>query len=302
MINFPQRPIQHEIDSRGVTILQYRLGNEYIFRQITERDYGIDALIELTLNGDVLGKSMSIQIKSTKSVNWNANNQYKMKIDNKTIHYWINGNNPIILFLVDVKEENAYFIDVRKQVRSNYSDYVNNNFSFVFKKSDDLISKNGNIRFLFNSIKEFEYFNYLSAVNEFAVNWKVYFDNILCNQNRDCFLTVEENQLQMTAYIISVLEKIRSYLVIDCEKVNAEEVRKTSKEIYKSYYKEKGDYYEVIEYENSAINCCLESWVRKIVPILKELITIKEEEFWKTNYPITYDNIKNLNLDNWLDY
>lgn len=46
-MELPKRPIQHRIDSSGTALLNYLLPDDYIFRTLSERDYGIDGLIEL---------------------------------------------------------------------------------------------------------------------------------------------------------------------------------------------------------------------------------------------------------------
>lgn len=298
MIDLPKRTIQHEIDSRGVAILQYILGDEFIFRQISERDYGIDALIELTLDNRVLGKFISVQIKSKQNISWNRNGKFKMRIENSSINYWITGNNPPILLLVDVSRKNAYFVNIREQVRVNYDNYVKNNFSFEFNINNDILSKPGYTRLIATFLTELEYHNYIASVNELAVNWKVYFEHIISNQNRDFFLTVEEDQIQMTQYIAKIINNIENYLLINYEKVNFEDIRQKSIEVYKHYYK--SDYYEIIELENDAINRHFEKRLKNVIEILKGLVTIKEEEFWRTNYLITYDKFINMDLESYL--
>ncbi|MFL8134492.1 DUF4365 domain-containing protein [Clostridioides difficile] len=51
------------------------------------RDYGIDALTELTYKNNIIGKISSIQVKSKRNIQWNKNYKFKMKISKSTINY-----------------------------------------------------------------------------------------------------------------------------------------------------------------------------------------------------------------------
>lgn len=68
-----------------------------------------------------------------------------MRIWKKTINYWLTSKNLVFIFLVDVANKNAYFINVHKFIRNKYERLINNNeaFLFSFNKEFDLVSDVG---------------------------------------------------------------------------------------------------------------------------------------------------------------
>ncbi len=63
-MKFPKRSETHKIEAASWRLLQELAPDEWIVREVSERDYGIDAYIEVaTSTGDVTGNLVSIQLK-----------------------------------------------------------------------------------------------------------------------------------------------------------------------------------------------------------------------------------------------
>src|SRR5687768_14691814 len=100
-MEFPKRPPQHVTETASWKVLQSRTPDMWMVRGVSERDYGIDAYIELaTTKGDVTGELCSIQLKGTESIDWKAGNNRKratVSIGVATVNYWMNLPVPVFL-------------------------------------------------------------------------------------------------------------------------------------------------------------------------------------------------------------
>jgi hypothetical protein len=75
-----------------------------------EDDFGIDAFLDIIIDGYVTGKSIGIQIKSGASylISLDADN-WKFKGEKKHLNYYLNHDIPVLIILVDVEAEIAYW-------------------------------------------------------------------------------------------------------------------------------------------------------------------------------------------------
>ncbi|MDE6501945.1 MAG: DUF4365 domain-containing protein [Ruminococcus sp.] len=104
-----------------------------LFRDFTERDYGIDALIELFNNGNPTGKFALLQLKATeKTIVPNKNNSYvSVKgISMANAQYAFQKNIPVILIYVSIKENAGfYYADIQSIVNESIITKLNQNSS-----------------------------------------------------------------------------------------------------------------------------------------------------------------------------
>lgn len=114
------------MDTNGTALLNYLLPDDYIFRTIGERDYGIDGPIELAFRGHVTGKFISVQLKSSQNFRWNQNNTLSISISKRTCNYWISNSMPVFLFIADLSLNSVFYVDAKKQLRQRYDEMLNN--------------------------------------------------------------------------------------------------------------------------------------------------------------------------------
>src|ERR1700730_6685502 len=60
--SFPQRSAQHVSESASAKLLRACLPATWLIRELTERDYGIDVLIEIITNGQMAGNMVAGQV------------------------------------------------------------------------------------------------------------------------------------------------------------------------------------------------------------------------------------------------
>ena len=116
-IDTPQR----KIGSRAVAIVHYTIDSEHWeFRQETGNDVGRDCIIELSVNDKWLNHKIEGQIKGTERLKLLANkNTMSFSMETKTINYALGSPIPFVLFYVDVKNENVYFLPIQEHFIAN---------------------------------------------------------------------------------------------------------------------------------------------------------------------------------------
>lgn len=105
--------------------MHYQLNSfDWEFRLLTGQDVGCDCEIELSENNKWTGKTIRIQIKGTTVFEkWllKSGIAISFPLEIKTINYALNCSNPFLLVVVDVKRENAYYIELHDYISDNES-------------------------------------------------------------------------------------------------------------------------------------------------------------------------------------
>ncbi len=125
-LRFPQRTNTHVSETESWRILQELAPKEWIVREVSERDYGIDTYIEITTSdGNVTGNLVSVQLKGVEGISWKVNNDGSKTapspaVKTSTALYWLNLPIPVFLFVADVSTRNLYFLSVKPVIRSQF--------------------------------------------------------------------------------------------------------------------------------------------------------------------------------------
>src|SRR6266542_2051808 len=126
-LRFPQRTDSHITETESWRILQELAPREWIFREVSERDYCIDTYIEVTTaDGDITGKLVSIQLKGVEKIEWTVETDTSKTalsppIKTSTVLYWLNLPIPVCLVVADVSTRNIYFLSVKPLIRSQFA-------------------------------------------------------------------------------------------------------------------------------------------------------------------------------------
>lgn len=294
---FPNRPEQHEIDSQGFSLLAYLLPNDFIYRTLGERDYGIDGLIEFAPGGNVMGIFISMQLKSTKSINWTGNGTTRVSIRKATCNYWMHGVMPCLLFLADVSQKEVYYIDVKSQIRQRYTEFSNcDNFSFIMDKRYSLhftleneVKNEEYLKMLANFLcvvfTIINYNSFLGSITDFVRNWKNYFDHIK-HQGADPFLVQEISFFDTTQHINELMIHIANVLNLKHNKVDFIKIREAYLEAYK--FHQVFPECEILEMEITEIHYQMQQNIPAIIDGVKKYILNIERDYWLTKFPYEY--------------
>lgn len=189
--SFPKRDKNHVLETMSYKVFQNAIPDYWIVRDITERDYGFDVMLELTTNSDEAhGKFAAIQLKASQKLNFHHNGIYRhYDIDKKTTNYWLNSNLPTFLFFTDEETRKLFFISVNQYVRNNYHEYTSReNFAYTVMLSDVFTPERYLQEFKkCESLPDLE--NHINGINIFYNNFSSFFNN---NQGRDFHMLIDD--------------------------------------------------------------------------------------------------------------
>lgn len=110
--------VKSNIGDKGVKILRDIIEDEigWLFiEQPLNKDYGIDAHMEIVKDGQVTGKLIAIQIKAGKSYFKEINEEgFVFRGDIKHYNYWISYSLPVILVLCDIEDRKCYWVHINE--------------------------------------------------------------------------------------------------------------------------------------------------------------------------------------------
>jgi hypothetical protein len=87
----------------------------WLFREQPTRDYGIDAQVEIVMNGEASGRLLALQVKSGASYLKEASAQgFVFRPDADHVTYWLYHSLPVIVVLVDVDNRQAWWQHVSR--------------------------------------------------------------------------------------------------------------------------------------------------------------------------------------------
>jgi hypothetical protein len=207
-LKFPKRTDTHITETESWRILDSLAPRDWIVREVTERDYGIDAYIELVgENDEVTGKLVSAQLKGVDAIDWKKGKEGELKsaaspqIKTSTANYWHGLPVPVFLLVADLAARNVYFVPVKEHIRANFDKLLEQDtLTFPVLEIQSLRSPDGDELFKQYHARErlqpqfaFHMTNLISQMQTFA-------ESIRENQNRDGFMEVEaERHLQFRA-------------------------------------------------------------------------------------------------------
>lgn len=299
-MEFPERSIEHVIESTSKTIFKDTIPQHWIIRELTERDYGIDCYIEIVFaDRKVTGELCSIQLKGISKIDWREDpiskeKKYKLSgIKRSTVNYWMNFPIPVFIVLADLETNKSYFAPVKDQIREKYADYLNKKkryFSFEFSSSFELGTKRGINLFLAFYYVEYwfnEISNYLRGL---LIHWQQYYEFIKDHQELDCFLDVEIEDQVIMEHIYRSCKFLSNFLWIEWNVISLPDLYKLDIQTWKN---------PSVTLHQKSLNRVLKELEPIFVEIIKRakiLITQKESDYWKNKYRSLFDMCLNMDI------
>jgi hypothetical protein len=193
---FPKRTNTHVTEAGSWRLLQSLAPQEWIVREVSERDYGIDAYIELV---EITGHLLSGQLKGVRSIEWQPSEDggriaRSPSVKTSTAAYWLGLPIPVFLFVADLSAQNIFFVPVKEALRRDYDKLASQEtISFALVDALSLTSENGleMLRRLYTRERLHDHFSFhitslISHVDAFG-------EFIRMNQNRDVFIECRPN-------------------------------------------------------------------------------------------------------------
>ena len=277
----PKRIDQHVKESDSWKILHNHIPPEWIIREVTERDYGVDCYIELVnTDKEITGDLLSGQLKGTERIDWHVNDHGTKEatfsgIKTETIHYWMNLPVPVFLFVADLTERTLYFAPVKQQVRRQYTNYLNQkSISFSLSHDCNFTPDTGLLRFVVAYFLEKSHNTFVSSLRTLFVHSDRYLEFIQDMQGLDLFLGAEPEEELMFIHIYVMLQTLSTLLAIDWPLESLADIIKTDRETWKDSY--------IFHYKTfDDILPTMEPVFFHIIHRSRDLITQTEKDYWR---------------------
>lgn len=217
----PNRNSNHVRETLSYKVFTNSIPSHWIIRDLTERDYGSDVLIEyVTDSGSVTGRLALIQLKFVTEIKFTKKGEFKYyHIKPTTTDYWLSSNIPAYVFFVNESEE-MYFISVLDYVMKNYERYSKEDNFYYSLTEDDRFSIGRFIsKFEFDISHKTNELTFMKIMKSYD-SFKEYF---MSSYKRDDLMVVDYDQIKVIDDHFMKVHDISKSLLIPIE---AKHIRK----------------------------------------------------------------------------
>lgn len=208
-MDFPKRIKTHISESKSFDMVSKALPQEWIIREVTERDYGIDLYVEIVHeDGFVTGDLVALQVKSTEEINFSKDGDFSLRdIKRTTLNYWIGLPVPVFVLLVNLSCEEVYWCNVKYDRRCGYYGGASKTFSLQFK-IENSISKSGISLFINSYFREKKWPEIESAIEKCLMSYPGLGPLLLMCRRR------HENEVCSTAIQYHLIQNYEYYTLL----------------------------------------------------------------------------------------
>lgn len=299
-MSYPIRSSSHVTETASFKRLEQCLPPEWIVRYLSERDYGLDLLIEpVAINNSVVkGDMFAIQLKGTESLKWN-NSERPQTIfsgtEKSSVNYWMGLPLPVFLCVHDQSTNFLFFAPVQHQVRRRYNELkTQSSFGFKLNSIFELSTNIGKAFLLKYYFRERSYLFYSQALTDLLIHREIYMDYIEENLNRDSFMSVETTEILR-------LQRLLQNIIYVAEFTGIKHSLPSLSDLFKEDYNVFKDPYEELHEQTQ------DRAIRLIVPVFisaleksHEVISKLELHYWNEKEPLLVRSITEYR-DSWIN-
>lgn len=208
-MDFPKRIKTHISESKSFDIVSKVLPKEWIIREMTERDYGIDLYVEIVKeDGLITGDLVALQVKSTDDIKFSKDDKFRLSgIKRSNLNYWVGLPVPVFVLLVNLSSEVVYWCNINNDRRCGYFSGSSKTFSLRFKKENN-ISKVGISLFIISYIREKKWPEIESAIEKCLMSYPGLGPLLLMCRRRD------QNEICSTAIQYHLIQNYEYYTLL----------------------------------------------------------------------------------------
>ncbi|CAD7564330.1 hypothetical protein CIP106467_4461 [Citrobacter europaeus] len=170
-MDFPKRIKTHISEKSSLDLVSKSLPKEWIIREMTERDYGIDLYVEIVKgNGLVTGDLVALQVKTTEKIHF-SNDVFSLGgIKRSTLNYWTGLPVPVFVLLVSLSNNKVYWCNIAHDQRCGHYKGSTKTFSLSFNRKNNT-SKAGIALFILSYIREKKWPEIESAIEKCLMSY-----------------------------------------------------------------------------------------------------------------------------------
>lgn len=293
-MKLPKRVPQHISETASFKLFSSKIPDNWIIRDITERDYGIDCYLELVSdNNELSGELALIQLKSRQAIPWTKEDYYTLTgIDITTSNYWYNFAVPVFIFLTDIDSRELYFVSVNHKIKRNFDEFIKQDtFNYKIKKTDKFEGENGVIAFKFYFYYEYYRQQFENELLFFLSNIQHFQDFQMEHSNRDFHMGIEDTDIIYFEAMHRNYRFLCIYLNI-CNPIPLlRELKQRSREKFKNEL-----HYELYEHDLTEWMGEFQKLTLQITKGLKKFL-VGELNYWLRINPTVYNYVNNIGED-----
>lgn len=288
-MELPKRVPQHISESASFKLFSQVIPNNWIVRDITEKDYGIDCYLEIVNDDNQLtGDLALIQLKSKDGIPWTKGNYYTLSnIKISTSNYWNQFAVPVFIFLTDIENNEVFYVAVKNYIKLNYTDYITQNSLSYKIPQNNKFDKLGISYFInvYNSERQRSQFE--NEMLFFLTNLERYKDFQADHSGRDFHLGVEDEDLVYFETMHHNYAFLCNYFSIYNPIPTVQDLKNTSKKRFEK------NFYDLYELDLSELMDDFENITKEILEKISSLFE-NEKIYWLYNNTSLFNYVNNL--------
>ncbi|MGC1391238.1 MAG: DUF4365 domain-containing protein [Bacteroidales bacterium] len=287
-MKLPKRVPQHISETASFKLFSKKIPDNWIIRELTERDYGIDCYLEMTNDqNELTGELALIQLKSRKAIPWTKDEYYTLTdINISTSNYWYKIVVPVFIFLTDIENQELYFLSVDNYIKRNFKEYAKQDtFNYKIEKSNKFDGEDGVFAFKFHFYYEYCRHQFENELMFFLSNHQNYQDFQGWHNGLDYHLGIEPSDLIFFEAMHRNLKFLSVYLNIDNHIPSLSDLKKRSRLKFPDKH-----YYELYEHDLTEWSGDYQKLTSEIINKLKFVLK-GELDFWQIVNPTVYNYV-----------
>lgn len=289
----PKRADTHIEESASHRILHNTVPDEWIIRDVTERDYGVDCYIELVDENNFLtGEMAFVQMKAIDKIDWRRDGGYKYyQVKKTTTNYLLQMSLPTYIFFTDISTEEVFFVSVKQYVKEHYKDYcqATDKFVFEFYKADCLFSKSS-FQTSFKLTNNYQ--QYRNEIQYFIANIQNYVNFQMEHDGRDGFMQIEVEDMLFCEAMINNIRFLQEYLKTDNHLPSVENMKAEGEKTYRDSYE--NTIFEGVLTKHYEL---FKASVLELAGRLKDIIANREMYYWLHTRNYIFNHFLNLRIE-----
>jgi Domain of unknown function (DUF4365) len=302
-LRYPTRHQSHVTETASFKRLDSCIPSHWIIRHVSERDYGVDCMVEPVRRpgGPVVGDLLAIQLKGTKILNWSPHDDFGFAratfsgVDTATVNYWMRLPVPVFLCVHEQESNALYFVGVKNQVRRRYKETrTQRTFGFELSTARDLSRPESHGLLYAMYLHECARTAFASALTDLLVNRDSLVKYITGNVQRDEFMEVETSELVRLSRLYSNVKTVADFTDIAWTLPTLDDFIQQDEQVFKDRY--------AIMHELTH-----DKVLRGLAPLLIaalrkacDVIAKLEHDYWLENEPLLVYFITSNGADAWV--
>lgn len=290
-MQFPERPRTHVVESSSLKVFNNVIVDEWLVRELTEQDYGIDLQLEIFENSQATGKILQIQLKGSDAPSYDKTAPFVTYygIKSSTINYWSSLPIPVIFVFVDTNTKDCFYCNINHYIRDNYNDFKKQNLHNIKIPTSQILQLATSSKII-NDIynQEMQRAEFERQIYEFMSSTRTYQEILQEHYDLYSVMPIENGDENKIRNLLSILNKFSSRFSISWNAPSINDISSPyGSKLCTAIYERK-----LSKYSQSIIDV-----MRKIAREICNLVLTTERNYWYYKDIEFYFNLSSFDPD-----